>query len=223
MGIHDGHRQRMKDRFTEVGLEGFNDHNALELLLFYAVGRKDTNELAHKLLRHFGSLPAVLEADYEELCAVEGIGQNTAVLLKLVPQISRRYAEQVAIPKKEIRSPEAAARYFTAKFMYETEELSYAMLLDNADRIIACKRISNGIVNATELAIRMLIEIAMKNKAASVIIAHNHPHGMPLPSREDEYCTELVRKALELVEIKLNDHIIVGESSFYSLKMNGLM
>ena len=83
----------MRDRFTEVGLEGFNDHNALELLLFYAVGRKDTNELAHKLLRHFGSLPAVLEADYEALCAVDGIGENAAALIHLTRDIAFKYNE----------------------------------------------------------------------------------------------------------------------------------
>lgn len=213
----------MKKRFTQVGLEGFNDHNALEMLLFYAVGRKDTNELSHKLLMHFGSLPAVLEADYESLCAVEGIGENTAVLLKLIPEISRRYMEDISIPKKSLTCTEDAARYLSAKFMYETNELSYALLLDNSNGIIACKRISNGIVNATDLAIRMLVETAMRYKAVSVIIAHNHPHGAPLPSREDEFCTSAVKKALELVEIKLLDHIIVGENSYCSLSQRGLM
>lgn len=213
----------MKKRFAEVGLSGFNDHNALEMLLFYAVGRKDTNELAHKLLMHFGSLPAVLEADYESLCAFEGVGENTAVLLKLVPEISRRYMEDKSFPKKSLTSTDEAAKYLTAKFMYETNELSYALMLDNSGGIIACKRISNGIVNATDVAIRMLVETAMRYKAVSVIIAHNHPHGAPLPSREDEYCTKTVKKALELVEITLLDHIIVGENSYCSLNNKGLM
>lgn len=213
----------MRERFTEVGLEGFNDHNALEMLLFYAVGRKDTNELAHALLNRFGSLSGVLEADFKELCGVDGVGENTAVLLRLIPEISRRYKEQLALPRKQIVNAQVAVDYFTAKFMYETNELSYALLLDNGDRIIACRRISNGTVNGTDLAIRTLVETAMKNKAVSVILAHNHPHGLPLPSREDEYCTELVRKALELVDIKLLDHIIVGENSCYSLKQKELM
>ena len=104
MGIHDGHRQRMKSRFLEVGLDGFNDHNALEMLLFYALPRKDTNELAHELLNHFGSLAAVLEADHKALSEIDGIGENAAVLLKLIPDISRRYMEEITAPRKSVES-----------------------------------------------------------------------------------------------------------------------
>lgn len=223
MGIHDGHRQRMKSRFSEAGLDGFNDHNALEMLLFYAIPRKDTNELAHKLLKHFGSLPAVLEADYKALSEVEGMGESAAVLLKLVPAISRRYMEQISIPKKSIGSAGEIGKYFLSKFMYEPDEVAYALLLDNANRVITCKEISKGIVNATEIGIRMLVELAMKHKAASVIIAHNHPSGLPNPSREDESCTELVKNALDIVGIELLDHIIVGGGVYYSMKTNGVM
>lgn len=223
MGIHDGHRQRMKSRFAEVGLEGFNDHNALEMLLFYALPRKDTNELAHKLLNKFGSLAAVLEADYKALSEVEGIGENAAVLLKLIPEISRRYMEQISIPQKSIESVNEVGKYFLSKFMYEQDEIAYALLLDNASRIIACKAISKGIVNATEIGIRMLVETAMKHKAASVIIAHNHPGGLPVPSREDEHCTGVVKNALDLVGVELLDHLIVGSGRYCSLKQKGFM
>ena len=117
MGVHDGHRQRMKSRFLEAGLDGFNDHNALEMLLFYALPRKDTNELAHKLLNHFGSLAAVLEADQKALSERDGIGENAAVLLKLIPAISRRYMEEVMAPRKSVESAEQLGRYFIAIFM----------------------------------------------------------------------------------------------------------
>ena len=110
MGVHDGHRQRMKSRFLEAGLDGFNDHNALEMLLSYALPRKDTNELAHKLLNHFGSLAAVLEADQKALSEIDGIGENAAVLLKLIPAISRRYMEEVMAPRKSVESAEQLGR-----------------------------------------------------------------------------------------------------------------
>ena len=223
MGVHDGHRQRMKSRFSEVGLDGFNDHNALEMLLFYALPRKDTNELAHKLLMYFGSLPAVLEADYKSLSEIDGIGENAAVLLKLIPEISRRYMEQVSVPKKSIESADEVGKFFLSKFMYEQDEIAYALLLDNASRVIACKAISKGIVNATEIGVRMLVETAMKYKAASVIIAHNHPNGLPTPSHEDEYCTGIVKNALDLVGVELLDHIIVGSGMYHSLKQNRVM
>lgn len=223
MGIHEGHRQRMKARFADTGLDGMNDHNVLELLLFYALPRKDTNELAHKLISQFGSLSAVLEADTAELSKVDGIGESAAVLLSLVPQISRRYMEEISIPRKRIIYPEDVADYFKAKFLYETNELCYALFLDNSGSIISCKRVSNGVVNATDVGIRMLVELAMKNKAVDVIIAHNHPHGDVYPSREDEHSTELIKKALGLVDIRLVDHIIVAGNNYYSFSKNHLM
>ena len=210
MGVHDGHRERMKSRFAEAGLDGFNDHNALEMLLFYAVPRKDTNELAHRLLKHFGSLAAVFEASHAELMRVDGIGENAATLIKLIPEISRRYLLTKSLPNKVIRRN-------------EVNEICYALLLNSSNGIIACKQISRGVVNATEVGIRMLVEAAIKNNAVSVIIAHNHPGALPLPSKEDEYCTRLVKKALELVDIKLLDHIIVGGKEFQSLNKHGLM
>lgn len=223
MGVHDGHRQRMRERFSEVGLEGFNDHNALEMLLFYALPRKDTNELAHKLLLHFGSLPAVLEADYKALSEVDGIGENAAVLLKLIPAISRRYMEQISIPKKSVESADEIGKFFLSKFMYEPDEIAYALLLDNASRVIACKQVSKGIVNATEVGVKTLVEMAVKHKAVSVIIAHNHPSGLPYPSFEDEDCTETIKNALKLVSVELLDHLIVGGGMYYSMKKSGVM
>lgn len=217
MGVHDGHRKRIKERFAENGLDGFNDHNAVELLLFYALPRKDTNELAHKLLKHFGSLTALLEADYSELCAFDGIGENAAVLLKLIPQLSKRYQEQKSLPAKRITCIEAAGNFFVAKFMYETNEYAYGMFLDSKNAIINIKQISSGVVNATEIGVRQLVETALKCKASGVILAHNHPQSPPIPSREDEYCTSLIKQALSMVDIELIDHIIVGEGKFQSM------
>lgn len=221
--VHDGHRERMKSRFIQAGADGFNDHNLLEMLLFYAVPRKNTNELAHDILKHFGSLAAVFEASFEELKDVKGVGDNVATLIKLAPELAKRYLEEKSIPKNIINSTAAAGEYLVAKYMYEVNEISYALLLNSSNGLIACKQISRGIVNATEVGVRMLVETAIKNNATSVIISHNHPDGLPLPSKEDEHCTKLVAKALELVDIKLLDHIIVAGKEFQSLNKGGLM
>ena len=154
---------------------------------------------------------------------VDGIGENAATLIKLIPEVSRRYLLTKSLPTKIIRRSEDAGTYFVAKFMYEVNEICYALLLNSSNGIIACKQISRGVVNATEVGIRMLVEAAIKNNAVSVIIAHNHPGALPLPSKEDEYCTQLVKKALELVNIKLLDHIIVGGREFQSLAKHGIM
>ena len=221
--IHDGHRKRMRERFKEVGFDGFSDYNVVEMLLFYSQSRKDTNELAHKLLDEFHSLPELLEADYESLVGIEGVGENTAVLLKLIPAISRRYMEESSLPKQRIVEPSDAAGYLMAKYMYETKEIAYALFLSSSGRIISCKRISEGVVNGTELSVRQLVETAVKSKASGVIISHNHPHGVAAPSKEDEKATPVIKKALGLVDITLLDHIIVAGNTYCSFVNLGIM
>lgn len=223
MNLHDGHRERMRDRFAETGLEGFSDHNALELLLFYALPRIDTNELAHRLLDHFGSYTAIFEAEIEELKQVKGIGDNAAALIKLVPQMNRRYLELKCAGTKTISCSDDAGEYFKAKFAYEVKEIAYALLLDARSRILGCVQFGDGVVNATEIDIRKLVEAALRYKAVSVIIAHNHPQSPPFPSKEDACSTEKIKTALDTVGIELLDHVIIGDGKFQSLKRLGIM
>lgn len=223
MGTHDGHRQRIKERYAETGLEGFSDHTVLEFLLFYAVPRKDTNELAHLLLEHFGSLTAVLEADKDDLMQVNGIGDNAATLLSLIPQISRRYMENRTAPKRQIKDSKDAAQYFVSKFAYEYNEVVYAMFLDTKHNIICTRKLAKGVVNGVELSVRTLVEACIKLRAQAVIVAHNHPNADIAPSSEDEFFTLSLKKALYLVDIDLLDHIIVSGNEYLSLKRLGVM
>ena len=178
MGVHDGHRSRMKERFRGHGLENFNDINALELLLFYAAPRRDTNGMAHALLERFGSFSAVLEANEQELLAVPGIGENAVTLLRLIPEVSRRYLLDKTPSNEPIDSAEAAGHYFIPRFMYETEEIVYALLLDARKRPIRCAAISRGTVDAAEVNARRLAELALQYRASAVILAHNHRSGV---------------------------------------------
>lgn len=223
MGVHDGHRQRMKSRFREAGASRFDDHNLLELLLYYALPRCDTNVLAHNLINRFGSYSAVLEASIDELMTVDGIGENAAVLIKLVPEMSKRYLQKTTADEKIIDSTSKAGKYFVAEFTYETVEVAYAMFLDSKNKIISCREISRGVVNGTDISIRAIAEQALSCKATSVIIAHNHPDGVPLPSAEDELTTRKIKLALSTVGIRLADHIIVGGKEFISFADCGLM
>ncbi len=223
MSVHDGHRQRIKERYAQTGLEGFSDHAVLEFLLFYAVPRKDTNELAHLLLEHFGTLTAVLEADKEDLMQVKGIGDNAATLISLIPQISRRYMEHRTIPKKQIKDSKDAAQYFISKFAYEYNEVAYAMFLDTKHTIICTKEIGRGVINGLELSVRSLVEACIKLHAQAVIVAHNHPNAEINPSSEDEFFTISLKKALYLVDIELLDHIIVSGNDYLSLRSIGVM
>lgn len=221
--IHAGHRARMRRRFLNHGLDSFDDHTVLEFLLFYAQPRKDTNPMAHELLNRFGSLEAVFEATEEELCQINGLGENALVLLKLIPQISRRYMMEKYTNDNILDTSEHAGAYFIPRFMYERTEVVYIACLDAKKRVICCKEMGRGVVNYAEVSIRRIVETALGNNAAGVIIAHNHTSGIAIPSDEDELSTNQIKRALRLVGIELIDHIIVGGDDFVSLADSGLV
>ena len=223
MGVHDGHRQRMKRRFLEHGLDNFDDVNVLELLLFYAQPRQDTNAMAHALLDRFGSLSAVLEARPAELRNVNGIGDNAAALLGLIPAVSRRYLLDKSPAAEPVDTPAAAGRYFIPRFMYETEEVVYALLLDARKQPICCRELSRGTVNAAEINARRLAELSLERRASAVILAHNHLSGVAMPSAEDEMATNQFNRALNLIGVELSDHIIVAGCSYVSMREGRLL
>lgn len=222
MGIHDGHRQRMKERFVNYGLDNFDDVNALELLLFYALPRRDTNELAHTLLARFGSLHGVLEASHQELCNVPGIGESAAVLLSLIPAMSRRYMLSKTPKADAVRTPTAAGRFFVPRFMYEREEVVMALFLDARKRPIDCMELERGAVDAVSFNMRRLVSLTLEKKASSLILAHNHLSGEVLPSAEDERATRQLARALSVVGVELDDHIVVAGCEYLSMREAGL-
>lgn len=217
MGIHDGHRERLRKRYLEEGIESFDEINVLELLLFYAAPRVDTNPLAHRLLDAFGSLDGVLSASPEELKMVEGIGDSAAVLLKLIPDVVKKAAMRTKREGIQITSPRLAADYLLPKFFFEEDEKVLMLCLDANKRIIRCETVAEGVVNMVEMNVRKVAETALRAKASSVILAHNHPDGNVQPSREDIATTEQLSKALQLLGIALNDHVIVCEEDYVSL------
>jgi len=223
MGIHDGHRERLKKRFEEHGLESFNDINSLELLLFFAIPRKDTNETAHALLDRFGSLSGVFGASVQELMTVQGVGLSAALLISLVPQLMKRSMQLDANELKVINSSTKAGTFLLPRFAFETKEKVLLLSLDAKKRLIACDDINSGVVNAVDVSIRKIVETAIRRNASSAILAHNHPDGFALPSREDEVMTGQIIKALKMVDIPLVDHIIVAGDDFVSFADSGFM
>ncbi len=222
MGIHDGHREKMRRRFQETGLEGFADHEALELLLYYAIPRRDTNELAHRLLTRYGSLSALLQAPIEDLRRVEGVGESAAVLLKLVPAFVYK-AQRSAGQETVLNSTEKAGRYLLTCFAGERNEVIYQLCLDRKGKLLARKRLSEGGSAAAELNIRRLVENALLSSASAVILSHNHPSGIALPSREDYATTQQAQDALRTIGVELLDHIIVAEDDYVSLADSGIL
>lgn len=222
MGVHDGHRDRMKKRLIEQGLDVFDDHHVLELLLFYALPRVDTNPLAHTLLEHFGSLQAVFEAPVEELQKVKGIGENALSLLKLIPEVSRRYTIDANKFDQILDSSEKAGRFLAARYMYERDEVVIVVCLDAKCKVICCRELFRGVANSAEISIRKIAELALAKNATSIIISHNHTSGIALPSAEDEITTKRLHAVLTSMGITLADHIIVADGDFVSMAESAL-
>ncbi len=222
MAVHDGHRARKKEQFREHGLDAFADHEVLELLLFYAIPRRDTNPVAHLLLERFGSLDAVLSAPAEELEKVEGVGENAATLLSLLlPVVRRAYLESRG-GAISLGDTERLGRYFCALFLGARQEAFYEACLDAKGKLLRCCKIADGSVDAVNINVRRIVENALRCHASAVALAHNHPSGVALPSPDDNTTTLMVYDALRTVGITLTDHIIVADDDFVSLHQNGL-
>ncbi len=220
---HKGHRERLKNRFRKTGLNGFEPHNVLELILFYSIPRRDTNLIAHRLINTFGSFDRVLEADYEDLCRVEGVGKNTATLLKLMLE-SYRYYQQERDREVFVASSTSATKKFAVScFVGESREVFYLFCLDSSLRLINRVKVSEGGVSSTPLSVRRVVEIATQNKASAVIMAHNHPSGDVMASASDILATKRMFKALEMIDVELLDHIIVAGNRSISLADAGII
>ena len=223
MAVHDGHRQRKKEQFRMHGLDAFADHEVLELLLYYAIPRRDTNPVAHRLMERFGSLDGVFSATVEELEEVEGMGKNAATLLALWMPLYRRVRTKPKAKETVLNSTEQAGQYFMDLFFGMRREELYEACLDAKGKLLACCRIAEGGVDAVNISTRRLVENALKCGASAVILAHNHPSGIALPSPDDNTTTLALWDALRAVGIPLIDHIIVADEDYVSLRDNGLL
>lgn len=217
MSIHSGHRQRLKDRFLQDGLDNFQDVNALELLLFYCIPRIDTNELAHELLNEFGSFPNVMEASVEDLKKVKGIGDNAATFLSLVNAVNRFYRIKKAEGTSTVSKIEEYVSILEPRFTGRKYETVFLLCLDAKSKIICCKQVSEGSTTSAHISVRKVVEAALSVNASSVILAHNHPGGFALPSKADEETTYRVANALYDVDVILLDHVIFSDSDYTSL------
>ncbi|MCH5170300.1 MAG: DNA repair protein RadC [Oscillospiraceae bacterium] len=209
--VHAGHRQRLRKRFLENGLDSFEDHNALELFLFYAIPNRDVNDLAHDLINEFGSLSAVFDARFEDLCKVKGISEYSASLIKLLPALARRY-EQVRISAKETvyDSPEKIAEYMSGVYFGVNREEIYIVCLDSACRLLKCINLGMGEIDKVSVSYRNIAEQVFSTNAANVIVVHNHVSGIVAPSPQDIIFTSSLVTAMKGVGIRISDHIIMG-------------
>lgn len=221
MSIHDGHRLRLKERFLKEGLDNFDEIQVLELLLFYCIPRQDTNPLAHRLLDHFGSFAQVLDATPAELEKIPGMGHNAATFLSLITAAGRYYQVNRAVNTVILPTTDRCGAYLAPFFYGRRNETVFLLCLDAKCKVLCCKELGEGSVNSAGVPVRRIVETALGANATSVILAHNHPSGLALPSGEDVQSTLRVAAALAAVEITLADHIIVADDDFVSLCQSG--
>lgn len=221
MGVHDGHRDRKRQQFLTSGPDPFADHELLEVLLYYAVPRKDTNPIAHELINRFGSLQAVFAAPAAELERVPGLGRNAAVLLKLVPELYRKAILSASANETVLNTTDRIGEFFRDLLAGQSKEVMYQLCLDAKGRKLHVYKLGEGDVGSVGLNVRRIMENALHTNAMMVVLAHNHPSGVVLPSREDETATELAREALDAMGVALVDHIIVADNDYVSLRESG--
>jgi DNA repair protein RadC len=220
--VHEGHRARLRRRFTEEGLDGFEDHQVLELVLFYAIPRRDTNEIAHLLLRRFGSLSGVLEADPADLSHVEGVGDGAAALLSLLPALTRRYyIDRVHQVRHALTSSERAAAFLIPFMAGRTQEVFYVVCLDTQSRVIVPALVAEGLPDRVHVEPRQVVEAALRHKAFAVILAHNHPTGQAKPSTADHRVTQRLCDAFSAIGVGVRDHIIIAGDDWFSFALSG--
>ena len=213
-GIHDGHRNRLKNKFLQNGFQGFEPHNILELLLFYSIPRKDTNEIAHELINRFGSLKNVFNAEFEDLITVNGISENSATLIKMIPKLAQEYINDSMKVGTIFDTAGKIGEYFVNKYIGEKNELVYAMLLSNKLELLSVIKVHEGSVNSAFVSTRKILDAAIKYNASTIVIAHNHPNGTACPSMDDINTTANLMASFKAFEIEILEHFLIAGNEF---------
>ncbi|MBR2591027.1 MAG: hypothetical protein IKE65_08925 [Clostridia bacterium] len=212
--IHRGHRQRLKQAMLDSDFNGISDINLLEAVLFYSIHRSDTNEIAHHLLEAFGSVQAVFEASYDDLKKVAGIGEHSAFLIKLIGKTAKRISSVDTKKAVYVKDTNDAAQILYPYFIGEKDERMVAVFLDSQNKLIRAEVLGEGVVNSVSFDNRKLLEGAIHTNCATVVLAHNHPHGLPNASKDDLRLTQAVRELLRPIKVCLYDHLIYADGQW---------
>jgi DNA repair protein RadC len=217
------HRQRLKKKFSESGVDAFHDYEVLELLLSYAISRKDVKPLAKELISRFGSLKGIMDAEKDSLEKVKGIGAHTAILIKLIKETGIIYLKEKAKEKAQITCTSELLDYCKTYMGGLKDEKFCVIYLDAQNRMTDIETIQEGIVNQAVVYPRKVLENALKKKASAVILVHNHPSGHVKPSDADIRLTKTIQETAKILDIIVHDHVIIGENRFFSFREEGLI
>ena len=220
---HYGHRERVRQTYVQNGLDGIPAHNVLEYLLFHTIPRRDVNPLAHALIEHFGSLSNVLDASYDELRRIPGMNDISAAFLSLLPSVFRRYQEDKCNTGVTFHSIEDIGDYLFHLFAGRKVETMIVLCLDLKNKLISSRVLATGSVEHVSLPVRQIVETALSLQAVGIVIGHNHPNGLALPSSRDISATRHLRDVLAPLGIELIDHIVANESDYTSMRQSGIL
>ncbi|MCL2592520.1 MAG: DNA repair protein RadC [Defluviitaleaceae bacterium] len=220
---HKGHRERVKKRYINEGLTSFEDHQVLELLLFYAYKQVDTNKIAHKMIQTFGSLDNLFDAHPKEIEKRCKVSENIAVLVSLIPHLSKRYAG-ARFKKRDVLSNSLdVGKYCVNLFTGHKYECFYMICLNTQRQVLYTELVHEGTIDAAHIYPRVIVEKALLHKAASVIISHNHPSGKLGASHSDIELTRKLMATLGNIDIDIIDHVIIAGNDYYSFAERGLL
>lgn len=218
---YQGHRKRIREHFLKTGLASFHDYEVLELVLTFVIARKDVKPLAKELITRFKTFQGVLDAPFNELKTVPGIGEQCAILIKLFKECSVFYLRGKIYHKDIISSPEALLNYCKTSMAGLENEQFRVIYLNTKNEVIADEPLQEGTVDQSAVYPRKIIEHALKHRASALIFVHNHPSGSPEPSIHDKNLTNLLTQVSENMGIKVHDHLIIGKQSYFSFREAG--
>ncbi|MBT3936550.1 MAG: DNA repair protein RadC [Candidatus Marinimicrobia bacterium] len=218
-----GHRQRLRDKFLKSGLDGFHDYEIIELLLTLGTPRSDCKQPAKDVLKKFGSLKAVLEADPKDLKIIKGIGDKNVFGLKLSQDVARRYLSDRIIDKDYAQSSNDIIEYLQHNLRDKNKELFMVIYLNGRNQIIKMDELFKGTLNTSAVYPREVVKHALNNNAAALVFVHNHPSGNPNPSQDDISITKKLKEAALAIDVSVHDHLIIAGNDVYSFADHGLI
>lgn len=215
---HDGHRERFRKEIIKTGINPSTpEHKVLEYILFHCVPRKDTNELAHTLINKFGSFPAVLEAPERDLYSVDGVNEATVTWLKMIIPVFRYYTAKKADVGKKFNKIEEIGEYIFKQYLGNNSEVFTLLSLNATGKIISFDVIGEGAISCVDISARTVLDVVLRTGASGVVMAHNHPSGLALPSKEDISATIQMKQLLASINVQLLDHVITCNNDYVSL------
>jgi DNA repair protein RadC len=218
-----GHRKRLREKFLKSGLSGFQDYEIIELLLCLGTPRRNCKPQAKEAIRRFKTLRGVLEASPEELQEIQGIGPHSIFGIKFMQAVAREFLKEKTLERMVWNSSQEIYDYFYHSMRDLKKEIIKVVYLDSQNQILEIQDISQGTVDSSVVFPREVVEGAIKSHAVSLVVVHNHPSGNPQPSKSDIELTRNLTYAASLIQIKILDHIIIGDNRFYSFAGDGLI